>query len=68
MDEAEQKKNVEEMAETLDSLAKGVRALLGGRLKEETVVLLISESSKVSKARVRDVLNAIKTLPKTYNK
>ena len=60
---------VEQIAKNIEDLAKGVRAILAGRLNERAIVLLVaSAAGKMPQEDVKKVLDAIATLDKKFLK
>lgn len=67
----EQKKEremIEEIAENISKLSRSVRALVGGRLKEETIVTLLVHTTKLPKYNVEKVLKALKDMERDHLK
>lgn len=68
----EEEKKAEEtvavIAESIDSLAKNVRAAMGGRLNKKALVILLAHSTHLPRVDVEKVLEAISGLDKTYLK
>lgn len=60
------------IAERIEMIAEAMRRIVAGRLKEETIIILIRESlprgSKLSKEDIKAVLDAIKNLDKQYTR
>lgn len=56
------------LAKHITEIAKATRKLMGGPLKERTIVLLISKASGVSQRDVKKVLAASENLAHTYLK
>jgi hypothetical protein len=60
------------LAERLEMLGEAIRRLLNGRLKEETVIVLIRESlpkgMKLDKAQIKAVLDAAQSLGTRYTR
>lgn len=59
---------VKVLASSIRDIAEGMRKLLNGPLKEETIVLLIHEHTKAPRPIIRMVLNSIPQLSKKYLK
>lgn len=59
---------VEEIASNIASLGRSVTALLSGRLKQKTLLILLAHSSSLSQNQVARVLEALKNLETTYLK
>lgn len=68
----EEKKAAEvvgQIAKNIEDLAKGVRAVLAGRLNERAIILLVaSAAGKMPQDDVKKVIDAIATLDKKYLK
>lgn len=68
----EQKKareTVEQIAKNIEDLARGVRAVLAGRLNERAIILLIaSAAGKMPQEDVKKVVDAIASLDKKFLK
>jgi len=67
----EQKKNremIEDIAVNITQLSRQVSALLTGRLKRKSLVILLSHSAKMSQYQVESVLTAITNLEKDHIK
>ncbi len=67
-EEKVQREMVEDIASNIAGLSKSVNSLLGGRLKEKTIIVLLAQSTKMSKGQIAEVLDAIKNLSKEYLK
>lgn len=59
---------IEEIAENIAKLSRSVGVLLGGRLKEETIVTLLVHTTKLPKYNVEKVLKALKDLERDHLK
>lgn len=68
--EAEQKAQqvVEDIATTIAQLSRQVKSLLGGRLKEETIVILLANSTRLPKYQIEAVLKALTDMERDYLK
>lgn len=64
-EEKKAREMVEEIAENIRKLARGVRAIVGGSLKEEAVVTLLVHATKLPKYNVEKVLKALKELDRS---
>lgn len=53
---------VEEIATNIAKLSRQVTALLSGRVKKETIIILIANSTRLPQQTVMQVLNAIEGL------
>ena len=62
------KEVVEDIAVNIAKLARQVGALLGGRLKRETIVILLANSTRLPKWQIESVLKALVDLEKNYLK
>lgn len=67
-EEKAQRELVEGIASNIEDLAKSVRSLLGGRLQQKTLEILLAHSTKMNRSQVASVLDAIKNLDKNYLK
>lgn len=56
---------IEEIANNIRKLAKEVRAIVGGSLKEEAVVTLLVHATKMPIYQVEKVIKALKELDRT---
>ncbi|MFV8250219.1 hypothetical protein [Bdellovibrio bacteriovorus] len=59
---------VEVLAQSIAEISKGMKALRKGRLKEKTLILLISTAAGVNKGDVQAVLTALESLESIYLK
>lgn len=66
--EAQYKNLVEEIAINVAKLSRQVAAILDGRLKKKSIVLLLAHSTNLPQRTVSDVLDAIVDLEKTHLK
>lgn len=58
----------EVLAASIAEIAKAMKSLTASRLRHDTLVLLISHSSKVPQKTVKAVLESISTIDKNYLK
>lgn len=58
----------EALAQAISELSAGVRRLLAGRLKRDTIILLLHDASKVGKRDIAQVLLELERLEQTYLK
>lgn len=63
-----QQELINEIAENIAALASSVKSLLKGRLKEKTIYVLLSHSTKLPQEKVRAVLEAAANLERDYLK
>ena len=63
-----QREIVEGIASNIESLAKTVKSLLGGRLKTETIVILLANSTKLPKYQIEAVLDALINMDRDHLK
>lgn len=56
------------LAEHIVSIDTNIKRLLGGPLKRETIVLLLHDSTKVTRRDINAVLNGLDSLRKQYVK
>lgn len=59
---------VEEIASTIAKLSRQVQAILDGRVKRESIVVLLAHSCKLPKWQIEEVLNAIVNMEKNHLK
>lgn len=67
-EEKRAKAMVEEIAINIAKLSRQVGAILEGRLKKRSLVILLAHTSKMSHYQVEAVLDAIANLEKTHLK
>lgn len=60
--------SMELVAQSIIDIDSAFKTLLGGPLKEATIVLLIAQASKLSQRDVRKVLDAARKIRQTYLK
>ena len=65
-EEKQYREMVEGMATNIARLSREVKALLSGRLKMKTVVILLAHSCQLPQATVKSVLEAISNLEGDY--
>lgn len=63
-EEKKQREMVEEIATNIARLSREVRAIVGGRLREDAVVTLLVHATKLPRYNVEAVLKAIGNLEK----
>lgn len=68
MDEKKQKEIVEDIACNIAKLSRQVTALMEGRLKEKTILIILSHSTGMSQGDVKRVLDALQGLEDDYLK
>ena len=56
------KESVEALADNIQTLASSMEDLLDSGLKEETIVLLLHDHSKVGKRQIKEVLRSLRCL------
>ncbi len=59
---------IEEIATNIAKLSREVSSLLGGRLKKQTILILLANSTKLPQYQVEKVLDAVANLEKTHLK
>jgi predicted nucleic-acid-binding protein len=57
---------VEIIAQTIEELSQQVKLLLGGRLKRNTIIILLAHSAKLPQKTISEVLNAIERMDKEH--
>lgn len=68
-EEKKARETVEALAANIESMAKGVRAILAGRMTERAIILLIaSAAGGMPQETVKKVLEAAATLDKKFLK
>lgn len=67
-EEKKARETVEQIATTIAQLSRQVKAILGGRLREETIVILLANMTKLPKYQVEAVLKALVDMEKIYLK
>jgi len=67
-DQKKAREIVEEIATNIAQLSRQVGALLGGRLKKETIVILLANTTRLPKWQIENVLKALVDLEKIYLK
>lgn len=67
-EEKRQREAVEEIASCIASLSRQVTALLGGRLKKQTILILLAHSTKLPQYQVEAVLDALSSMEKVHLK
>lgn len=67
-EEKSYRESVEEIATNIARLSREVKALLSGRVKEKTVVILLAHSCQLPQTTIRNVLNALHNLEDDYLK
>jgi siroheme synthase len=58
----------EMMEKAIVELATAARQLMMSRLKQETIVVLLHDQTKISKRTIRTILENLQTLEETYLK
>jgi len=58
----------EVIAQSIRTISESMRKLRAANLNNKAILLLIHDSSKVSKAQIHDVLVAMESLERTYLK
>ena len=64
-EEKKSREMVEDIATNIAQLSRSVSALLGGRLRKETIVILLAHSTKLPQYNVAKVLDALASMEKT---
>lgn len=67
-EEKQARETVEEIACTIAKLSRQVGAILSGRIKRKSLIILLAYSSKLSQGQVDSVLYAIENLEKDHLK
>jgi hypothetical protein len=60
--EGEEPQPIEVLESSIVEIAKAMKKLGSSRLKQETLVTLLHDHTKVSKREVRDILNSLEAL------
>lgn len=60
------RENVESIATNIARLSREVKALLSGRVKQKTIIILLSHSCQLPQTTVKSVLEAIANLEGDY--
>lgn len=66
MEPSQEKKVIEDIADTIEKLADSVNDLLKGRLNKKALLILLAASSGMSRGTVEQVLEALKNLKTDY--
>lgn len=61
-EEKQQREAIEEIATNIAKLSRSVKALLDGRLKKETIIILLAHSTKLPQYQVDKVLDALSNM------
>jgi hypothetical protein len=67
-EQKQQKEMISTIAESITAISDSVAALLDGKLKEKTIIILLAHSTKLPKSTVREVLYAIHNMETDYLK
>lgn len=67
-EERRQREAIEEIASNIAMMSRQVKALLGGRLKKETILILLSHSTKLPQYQVNQVLQALSDMERVHLK
>lgn len=59
---------IEEIATNIAKLSREVSSLLNGRLKKNTILILLANSTRLPRENVERVLDAVANLEKTHLK
>lgn len=62
------RETVETIATTIAQLSRQVKALLGGRLNRDTIIILLSHTTQLTQRTVMQVLQAIEGMEKKHLK
>lgn len=62
------RETVEQIATTIAQLSRQVKALLGGRLRTETIVILLAHTTKLPQYQIKQVLDALVSMGKDHLK
>lgn len=66
VEEKQYREMVESMAANIARLSREISALLSGRVKRKTLLVLLAHSCKLSQADVDAVLTAVENLERDY--
>lgn len=64
--EKQNREMVEEIASNIASLSRGVSAILGGRLKKKSIIILLAHTTSLPKYQVEKVLDALANMEKDH--
>jgi len=67
-EEKKARETVEEIATTIAKLSRQVSAILQGRMKKESILVLLAHSTRMPKSQVEVVLDAIENMEKKHLK
>jgi len=67
-DEKKERELVEEIASNIAAMSRSVKSLLGGRLKEQTIYILLAQASHLSRSQVENVLKAASNMEDRFLK
>lgn len=59
---------IEEIASNISALSRSVKNLLGGRLKEDSLIILLTHTTKLPQYNIKKVLDALKNMEKDHLK
>lgn len=59
---------IEGIAENIQSLSRSVTALIGGKFKKESLVILLAHTTKLPQYQITSVLNALSNLERDHLK
>lgn len=61
-EEKKARETVEEIATTIAKLSREIKAILGGRVKKESIIILLAHSTKLPQYNIKQVLDAIENM------
>lgn len=67
-EEKKYRENVETIAQEICNLSRQIKALLGGRLNRDTIIILLAYQTKISQRDVMAVLKAIEDMEDVHIK
>lgn len=65
-EEKQYREMVEGMATNIARLSREVKALLSGRMKEKSIIILLAHSCQLPQSTIKSVLEAVKNLEGDY--
>ena len=63
---SEQEEALNQLASNIEELSAAVSKILNGRIKRETIIILLSHTTKMSQTNIRYVLNAIERMSEDH--
>lgn len=67
-EEKKAREMIEDIAGNIAHLSRSVKTILGGRLREESLIILLVHTTKLSKYAVTAVLQALKNMERDHLK